>query len=51
VQEDRRDEFVRLMQEHDTISGFESQVFRKDRSVIWISEKLPGGARRPGRLL
>src|SRR6185295_10269205 len=34
----RRDEFVRLMQEHDTLSGFESQVRRKDGSIIWISE-------------
>ncbi|HEX4342529.1 MAG TPA: SpoIIE family protein phosphatase [Verrucomicrobiae bacterium] len=38
VQPDRRAEFVRLMREHDTISGFESQIYRKDGSVIWISE-------------
>jgi sigma-B regulation protein RsbU (phosphoserine phosphatase) len=38
VQPGRRDEFVRLMQEQDTISGFESQIFRKDGSMIWISE-------------
>ena len=38
VQEGRRNEFVRLMQEHDTITDFESQVFRKDGAVIWISE-------------
>src|SRR6185436_6530701 len=38
VEEGRRDEFVRLMQEHDTITGFESQIYRKDGSVIWISE-------------
>src|SRR5258706_4962863 len=38
VQPGRRDEFVRTMQEHDTISGFESQVYRKDRGMIWISE-------------
>src|SRR5690606_23947544 len=30
VQEGRRDEFLRLMQENDTISGFESQIYRKD---------------------
>src|SRR2546429_3537121 len=30
VQPARRDEFVRLMQANDTISGFESQVYRKD---------------------
>jgi len=51
VQEDRRDEFVRLMQEHDTISGFESQVFRKDRSVIWISENCRAVRDVQGRLL
>jgi sigma-B regulation protein RsbU (phosphoserine phosphatase) len=38
VDANRRDEFVRLMQECDTISGFESQVYRKDGSIIWISE-------------
>ena len=34
----RRDEFVRLMQSNETITDFESQIYRKDGSVIWISE-------------
>lgn len=34
----RREEFTRVMEEHDTITDFESQIFRKDGSVIWISE-------------
>ena len=34
----RRDEFSRLMREHGEVSGFESQVYRKDKSIIWISE-------------
>jgi phosphoserine phosphatase RsbU/P len=38
VKEGRRDEFVRLMQQQDTLSAFESQVYRKDGSIIWISE-------------
>jgi sigma-B regulation protein RsbU (phosphoserine phosphatase) len=38
VQEGRRNEFIRLMQEQETLTGFESQVFRKDGSIIWISE-------------
>jgi len=38
VQPGRREEFVQLMNEHDTISDFESQVFRKDGRTIWISE-------------
>ena len=34
----RRDEFVRLMRRHGVIAGFESQVYRRDGSIIWISE-------------
>ena len=38
VQPDRRAEFVRLMEANDVITGFESEIFRKDGSTIWISE-------------
>lgn len=34
----RRAECIRLMQQHNCVSGFESQVYRKDGSTIWISE-------------
>jgi diguanylate cyclase (GGDEF)-like protein/PAS domain S-box-containing protein len=34
----RREEFMRLIQTHGSITGFESQVFRRDGSIIWISE-------------
>ena len=51
VQEGRRAEFVRLMQEQDTISSFESQVYRKDGSVIWISENCRAVRDREGHLL
>jgi sigma-B regulation protein RsbU (phosphoserine phosphatase) len=51
VQEGRRDEFVRLMQENDVLTGFESQVFRKDGSVIWISENCRAIRDGKGRLL
>jgi diguanylate cyclase (GGDEF)-like protein/PAS domain S-box-containing protein len=34
----RRDEFVRLMHEHGVVRNFESQVYRRDGSIIWISE-------------
>ncbi len=51
VQPDRREEFVRLMQEHDTITGFESQVYRKDGSTIWISENCRAIRDSQGRLL
>ncbi|MBD2740473.1 ATP-binding protein [Coleofasciculus sp. FACHB-1120] len=38
VDPNRRDEFLDLLQEHGSVSGFESQVYRKDGSIIWISE-------------
>ncbi|WP_017719332.1 hybrid sensor histidine kinase/response regulator [Kamptonema formosum] len=38
VAPDRRAEFLRLMEEQDTVEGFESQIYRKDGSIIWISE-------------
>ncbi|MEO1519452.1 MAG: PAS domain S-box protein [Cyanobacteria bacterium J06633_2] len=38
VDPDRREEFIRTLDEEDEIYGFESQVYRKDGSLIWISE-------------
>lgn len=38
VDPDRWLEFVTLMQQEDAVTGFESQVYRKDGSTIWISE-------------
>jgi diguanylate cyclase (GGDEF)-like protein/PAS domain S-box-containing protein len=38
VDPQRRDEFSRLLQAQDAVLDFESQVYRKDGSVIWISE-------------
>lgn len=38
VNPSRRDEFARLMQEQGAVWGFESQIYRQDGSVIWISE-------------
>jgi len=35
----RRAEFVDLMWDRETVTGFEAQVYRKDRSIIWTSEK------------
>jgi len=34
----RRAEFARLMKDPGVVSGFESQVYRRDGSIIWISE-------------
>ena len=51
VEEGRREEFIRLMQEHDTLTGFESPIYRKDGSVIWISENCRAVRTAQGRLL
>jgi diguanylate cyclase (GGDEF)-like protein/PAS domain S-box-containing protein len=34
----RRREFTELFKRNHTVANFESQVFRKDRTIIWISE-------------
>jgi sigma-B regulation protein RsbU (phosphoserine phosphatase) len=51
VEPGRREEFVRLMQEHDTLSGFESKIFRKDGSIIWIEENCRAVRDTQGKLL
>jgi sigma-B regulation protein RsbU (phosphoserine phosphatase) len=51
VEPNRREEFVRLMREHDTLRGFESKIFRKDGTVIWISENCRAVRDAQGKLL
>ena len=51
VEPNRREEFVRLMQENDILSGFESKIFRKDGSVIWIAENCRAVRDGQGKLL
>ncbi len=38
VAPNRRADFISLMQQNDAVSGFESQVRRKDGKIIWIAE-------------
>jgi PAS domain S-box-containing protein len=33
-----RDDFITMVEANNAVLGFESQVYRKDRSIIWISE-------------
>jgi len=47
----RRAEFRTLLQEEDAVLGFESQVRRKDGSVIWISENARAVRTVDGRLV
>ncbi len=38
VDPQRRDEFMRIVKARGSVTGFESQVYRKNGDVIWISE-------------
>jgi phosphoserine phosphatase RsbU/P len=51
VEPARREEFIRLMQSSDTITDFESQIYRKDGTVIWISENCRAVRDAQGKLL
>jgi len=42
VEPGRRQEFIEIMQKHDVVTDFESRIYRKDGSIIWISEKMCG---------
>jgi sigma-B regulation protein RsbU (phosphoserine phosphatase) len=51
VEPGRRDEFVQLMQANDTITGFESKIYLKDDTIIWISENCRAVRDAQGNLL
>ena len=51
VNPESRAEFARLMQEHGTVSDFEAQIYRKDGSIIWITENAREVRDTKGRLL
>lgn len=51
LQPGRRDEFIRLMRDEGVVTNFESRVYRKDRSVIWISENAHTVTNADGELL
>ncbi|HEY9704616.1 MAG TPA: CHASE4 domain-containing protein, partial [Allocoleopsis sp.] len=36
----RRQELIKLMKNQEIVNHFESQIYRKDRSVIWIAENV-----------
>ena len=51
VEPGRREEFVQVMQANDTITGFESKIYRKDETIIWISENCRAVRDAQGNLL
>lgn len=51
VDPQRRAEFVRLIEQHGKVSEFESQIYRRDGSIVWISEKAYAVRDEAGKLL
>jgi PAS domain S-box-containing protein len=47
----RREEFVRLIEQHGAITEFESRIARKDGRVIWISENVRAIRDPDGRIV
>ncbi|HYE29878.1 MAG TPA: PAS domain S-box protein [Methylomirabilota bacterium] len=50
VEPTRRAEFIALMEKHDVVRGFESRIYRKDGSIIWISENVRAVRNAQGRI-
>ena len=51
VDPNRRAEFIREMSEKKVISGFESEIYRQDGKVIWITENCREVRGKDGELL
>lgn len=51
VDPDRRREFMHQVRDRGAIWGFESQVYRKDGTIVWISENAYGIYDESGRLI
>ncbi|MEI6231404.1 MAG: ATP-binding protein [Planctomycetota bacterium] len=51
VEPNRRDEFKLALELSDEVYGFESRIYRKDRTIIWISENARAVRDAAGKLL
>ena len=51
VDPQRRKTFIKLLQQHDSVSAFESQIYRKDGQIAWISESARAVRDTSGTLL
>src|SRR6266550_6867963 len=51
VHPERRIEFKRLLDQHDTVRGFEFEAYRKDRTKIWMSDNVRAVRDASGKLL
>ena len=51
VDQERHQQFIELIQQNDQVCNFESQVYRQDGSIIWISESARAVCDQNGTLI
>jgi len=51
VDPNRRGAFIQSMEERGTVRGFESEIYRKDRTTMWISENARAVKDAGGKIL
>ncbi len=51
VEDETRPKFIRLMSEYDFVREFEARIYRKDGSIIWITETARAVRDAQGRFL
>ncbi len=51
INPNRRTEFVRLIEEFGSVSEFESQIYRRDNNIVWVSEKAYAVCDKSGNIL
>ncbi|MCW6053585.1 PAS domain S-box protein [Lyngbya sp. CCAP 1446/10] len=51
VNPDRRDQFISALQSQGIVSDFESQIYRRDGTIIWIAENARAVCDAGGKLL
>jgi len=51
VDPNRRGAFIQSMEERGTVRGFESEIYRKDRTTMWISENARAVKDASGKIL
>ncbi|HZH56427.1 MAG TPA: EAL domain-containing protein [Burkholderiaceae bacterium] len=51
IDPERRDEFLRRIMKDGVVKDFESQVYRRDRSIIWVSENVRAVKNEDGEVM
>lgn len=47
----QRDKMIKILEDHDTVSSFETRFYRKDGTIIWVSLNARAVRDDPGKLI